>query len=403
MDGPINKIVIVGAGQAGATVAFGLRRAGFDGEIAVIGEETHLPYERPQLSKEMLQPRQNRGHRSIMTQRDYEERRIRLELGRKVVRADADRSRVVLDDGSEIEYDKLVIATGVKPRKLPALPNDAERVHYLRTVEDAGSLRAALEAAKPVAIIGGGVIGLEVAVAARALGCDVTLIETADRLMARSVDEIVSHYLDRVHRSNGVDIRYGAHATELRGDGTLKLSDGSTVPACTVLVGIGVTPNVAGFEHLGITDSAGVKVDAHGQSSVEGVFATGDVASQPNGGGFRRIETWANAQDHALNIARNLLGDLSPYLSPTWFWSDQGSTNLQVVGDATQGKRALRGNEHGDAFSVFWLNEDDRVTGCSSVNSPKDMAVARRWVKQASRVDPRRLADISVKLRDCAV
>lgn len=401
MHAGLHRIVIAGAGQAGATLAFGLRGAGFDGEIVVIGEEAHLPYERPQLSKEMLQPKQN-SHRPIKTLADYEDQKIHLALGRKVLGADARARQVTLDDGRRIDYDRLVIATGVKPRKLPEKLNDSGRLHYLRTVEDSSNLRADLEAGKFVAIIGGGVIGLEVASAARALGCEVTLIEAADRLMSRGVDEVVSRYLDRVHRRNGVDIRYGVQAAELRPDGTLTLSDGSTVLAGSILVGIGVTPNVDGFEHLGITDVAGVRVDAHGQSGVEGIFATGDVASQPNGSGFGRIETWANAQDHALNVVRNLLGDMTPYLSPTWFWSDQGGINLQVVGNATQGKRVIRGDERGDAFSVFWLDASERVTGCASVNLRRDMGVARSWVKQGTRVDPQRLADQTVQLRDCA-
>lgn len=402
MNEGINRIVIVGAGQAGATVALGLRRGGFAGEITLVGEEAHLPYERPQLSKEMLQP-DRAGLRSIKTQAEFEGHGIRLDLGRKVVKTDANNRQIQLDSGHEIGFDRLVIATGVKPRQLPAAIDDPERVRYLRTVEDAGNLRADLEAAKSVAIVGGGVIGLEVASAARALGCQVTVIEAADRLMSRSVDETVSRYLDRAHRNNGVDIRYGVHATELTNDGQLKLSDGSAVAAGSVLVGIGVTPNVAGFEDLGITDAAGVRVDAYGQTSVDGIFATGDIASQPNGNGFGRVETWANAQDHALNVVRNLLGESTPYESPVWFWSDQGRINLQVAGNATHGKRVIRGDENGDAFSIFWLDEGDRVTGCSSVNSPKEMAVARRWVKQGTHVDPQRIADPAIQLRDCAL
>ncbi len=402
MNEGINRIVIVGAGQAGATVALGLRRSGFDGEITLVGEEVHLPYERPQLSKEMLQP-ERAGLRSIKTWAEFEDNGIRLDLGRKVVKTDANSRQILLDNGCEIAFDRLVIATGVRPRQLPAATDDPERLRYLRTVEDARNLRADLEAAKPIAIVGGGVIGLEVAAAARALDCQVTVIETADRLMSRSVDETVCRYLDRVHRSNGVDIRYGVHATELLDDGHLRLSDGSTVAASSVLVGIGVTPNVAGFEDLGITDATGVRVDAYGQTAVNGIYATGDIASQPTGNGFGRVETWANAQDHALNVVRNLLGESTPYESPVWFWSDQGLINLQVVGNAMQGKRVIRGDENGETFSIFWLDEGDRVTGCSSVNSAKDMAVARRWVKQGSRVDPQRIADLAIPLRDCAL
>ncbi|PLZ00394.1 pyridine nucleotide-disulfide oxidoreductase [Burkholderia sp. WAC0059] len=402
MNEDINRIVIVGAGQAGATVAFGLRRGGFAGEITLVGEETHLPYERPQLSKEMLRP-EPAALRSIKTQGEFEAGGIQLSLGRRVIRVDTNDRRIELDNGSPLAFDRLVIATGVSPRQLPGGPHDPHRVRYLRTVEDAVNLRADLKAGKPVVIVGGGVIGLEVAVAARALGCRVTVIETSDRLMSRSIDETVSDYLDRAHRNNGVDIRYGVSATELLDDGWLKLSDGSCIAAESVLVGIGVTPNVVGFEDLGITDASGVRVDAHGQTALPGIYATGDIASQPNGVGYGRIETWANAQDHALNVVANLLGDAVRYEAPVWFWSDQGPINLQVVGHATHGKRVIRGDAAGETFNVFWLSDDDRVTGCATVNAAKDMAVARRWVKQGSRVDPRQIADSGIPLRHCAL
>ncbi|WP_321818412.1 MULTISPECIES: NAD(P)/FAD-dependent oxidoreductase [unclassified Paraburkholderia] len=402
MNKDTDRIVIIGAGQAGATVAFGLRRGGFQAEVTLIGEESHLPYERPQLSKEMLQAEQG-VVRLFKSMDEFEANGIQLHLGRKVVKVDAKARRILLDDGRQLDFGRLVIATGVRPRQLPAASFDPARVHYLRTAQDAESLRVDLLAKKPIAIVGGGVIGLEVAAAARKIGCRVVVIEASDRLMSRSVDSTVSEYLDRTHRENGVDIRYGVHVTELLSDGHLRLSDGSTVAAESLVVGIGVTPNLEGLEELGITDDAGVRVDAAGETSLDGIFATGDVASQPGSAGFGRIETWANAQDHALNLVKNLLGQRASYDSPVWFWSDQGHINLQVVGDATRGRRIIRGDESSDQFSIFWLDERDRVRGCSCVNSPKDMAVARRWVKQSSRVDANKLADSECPLRDCAI
>lgn len=396
----IERIVIAGAGQAGATVAMGLRRAGFSGDITMVGEETHLPYERPQLSKEMLRP-EHPPHRSIKVRSDYEAQNIKLALGRRVIHADAAGRRLKLDDGRDLPYDRLVIATGVTPRRLPGLIEAPDQLHYLRTVEDAARLRADIECGKHLAIVGGGVIGLEVAAAARARACQVTLIEAGDRLMARSVDETVSAYLDRSHRANGVSIRYGVYPVAQSRDGQLKLSDGSVIDAQSVLVGIGVVPNIGGFEHLGITDALGVRVDANGQSLIPGIYATGDIASQPFDGSYCRIETWANAQDHAAAVAKNLLGATEPNPAPVWFWSDQGPLNLQVVGNAQRGLSVVRGDSQGEVFSVFRLDHENRVSGCSCVNSPKDMALARRWVKQGTQVDPKRLADPGVPLRDC--
>nr|ART37997.1 F65 [uncultured bacterium] len=399
MSKVIGKIVIAGAGQAGATAAAELRRAGFDGEIVLVGDEIHLPYERPQLSKEMLQPG-NIAPRSMRAAGEYERDGIRLVLGRQILHIDPRIQQIDLDDGSQLPYDRLLVATGVRPRSLP-LKTDP-RVHYLRRVEDAMALHEAMDAGQALAVIGGGVLNLEVASAASARGLSVTVVEASDRLMPRSVDERVSRFLDRTHRANGVDIRYGVQARSLSHDGVLSLSDGSRVPADYVLASIGVIPNVELALHLGITDAAGIRVDSCGRTAVASIYAAGDVASQPHGQSFARVETWANAQDQAIAVARNLLGAATPYLSPTWFWSDQGKTNLQVVGDATLGRSVTRGDEGSDIFTIFKLDEEDHVTGCATVNAPRDMAVARRWVKQRTKVDTQRLTNPAVPLRDCA-
>jgi p-cumate 2,3-dioxygenase ferredoxin reductase subunit len=401
MNAAIRKVVVAGAGQAGATAAAELRRAGFDGDVVLVGEEAHLPYERPQLSKDLLEPGEV-ALRSMRSAESYANDGIRLMLGRKVDHVDAAARKVRLDDGGALDYDRLLIATGVRPRLLPPPLDDPERVQYLRRVEDAVVLRAQLEAGRSLAVVGGGVLNLEVAAAASARGVQVTVIEAADRLMARSVDARISRFLDRTHRARGVDIRYGVQAAELGADGALLLSDGARVPADHVLVGIGVTPNVEAVAHLGIADAAGIRVDACGRSEIEQIYAAGDVAAQVGEQGYARVETWANAQDQSIAVARSLLGEETPHQSPRWFWSDQGRTNLQVVGDAVAGQSVVRGDERGEQFSIFWLDGADRLTGCASVNAPKDMALARRWIRQAARLDAQRLGDPDVPLRDCA-
>jgi p-cumate 2,3-dioxygenase ferredoxin reductase subunit len=398
MDRSIRKVVIAGAGQAGATAAAELRRAGFDGDVVLVGEEAHAPYERPQLSKELLRPGEV-ALRSIRPAESYAQDGIKLLLGREVVGVDAAARRVQLDDGVELDYDRLLIATGVRPRPLEL--NDRARVRYLRRVEDAMALRDQLEAGRALAVVGGGVLNLEVAAAASARGVKVTVVETADRLMGRSVDARVASFLDRTHRARGVDIHYGVHAVELGRDGALLLSDGARVPADSVLVSVGVLPNVEAFAELGVTDPAGVRVDACGRTAIAEIYAAGDVASQPGEHGFARVETWANAQDQSIAVARSLLGEATPYHAPTWFWSDQGQTNLQVLGDAVSGRSVVRGDASGDLFSIFWLDPADRLTGCATVNAPKDMAMARRWMRQGAQLDAQRLEDPDVALRDC--
>jgi NADPH-dependent 2,4-dienoyl-CoA reductase/sulfur reductase-like enzyme len=399
MQQDINKIVIAGAGQAGASAAMELRRAGFSGEVLLIGEEVHAPYERPQLSKELLKA----GAAALNFMRDhgaYQEAGIHLELGQRIDHVDADKKQVALSDGSRHSYDRLLLATGVRPRPLSI--DQPERIRYLRRVEDALALREDLAAGHSIAVVGGGVIGLEVASAAVARGCKVTLIESAERLMMRSVDTRIAAYLDRAHRARGVEIHYGAQVVDITEAGSVVLSDGTTICVDRVLVGIGVIPNVELVEHLGITDRFGVQVDAYGRTAIEEIYATGDIASQPGSMGRARVETWANAQDHAAAVARSLLGQQEPYTAPVWFWSDQGEINLQVVGNATNGQSVMRGDANGDAFSIFWLDDAHRISGCSSINSPKDMAMARRWIRQRAVLDPKSLANSAIPLRDCA-
>ena len=394
----VRRIVIAGAGQAGASAALALRRAGFDGDITLVGDEPHVPYERPQLSKEMLRPG-DATLRPMRTADDYARDGIGLRLGRKVARVEAGARRVELDDGQWLDYDRLLIATGVRPRRIAGL-TDPTRVRHLRNVEDAIALRQDIVDGCALAIVGGGVIGLEVAAAARPRGNTVVIVEAADRLMSRCVDPVISRFLDRRHRAEGSDIRYGVQAQSF--DGTnLALSDGSTIAADRVLVGVGVVPNSEAFDALGIGDGIGIRVDHQGRTAIDGIYATGDIASQPGAHDYGRVETWANAQGHAAAVAQNLLGADAECAVPMWFWSDQGSTNLQVLDDAPGGDVVMRGDPEGDVFSAFRLNGDACVVACSAVNSPKDMAMARRWLAQRQRLDPTRLADAAIPLRDC--
>ncbi|MBJ6981891.1 FAD-dependent oxidoreductase [Luteimonas sp. MC1572] len=395
-----NNVVIAGAGQAAATAAAELRRAGHAGAIVIVGDEAHAPYERPQLSKAMLKPGAAPA-RHIRDVAAFAADGIELRLGRRVQAVDAAARHVELDDGSTLAWSRLLIATGVRPRRLPGAMDVPGRVRYLRSLEDAAHLARDFDEGHALAIVGGGVIGLEVAAAAAARGIAVTLVEAADRLMPRSLDAPVSAALARIHAARGVDIRLGCQAVALHDDGSVELSDGSRVPGARVLVGIGVEPNIEAFAGLGISDALGIRVDACGRTAIEGIYAAGDVASQPLAAGHGRIETWANAQDHAVAVARNLIGEPVAYTAPTWFWSDQGGTNLQVLGDATQGTRVVRGNEGSDRFSVFRLDDAGRISGCTTLNNPKDMAMARRWMRQATRLEPSKLADPATNLSDC--
>lgn len=398
MKTEINSIVIAGAGQAAAAAAVELRRAGYAGRITLVGDEQHLPYERPQLSKEMLrldvQPLQLSQSAEALA-----EPGIELLLGCPIVSVDAAARVVSLEDGRHLDYDRLLIATGVRPRQLSCAHDD--RVTYLRTVEHAEKLRDALLGKLSLVIVGGGVIGLEVASAAIDHGCQVTLVEAAPRLMPRSLDADVAARLGDLHRQRGVTIIHGATVENIAADGTVTLSDDTRIKADSILAGIGVQPNIEAFADLGICDDAGIRVDEFGRTAIPEIYATGDVASQPCGDRHGRIETWANAQEHAACVARNIVGEPSSCERPIWFWSDQGTLNLQVIGDALAGHAVLRGEPESGRFSQFRIGEDDRLLGCVSWNSPKDMAMARRWVRDGALVDSERLADLAADLRMC--
>ncbi len=387
MSESVENVVILGAGHAGAAAAFELRRRDFEGRIILVGDEAEPPYERPQLSKERLReaPPALRHHRSA---EEYDDEAIELVLGDAAVRVDAAQRTVQLASGATLPYDRLLVATGTRPRRLAGIAPEA--VVYLRTAHDSDALRAHLDAKQRVVIIGGGVIGLEVASAITARGGQPVVVEREPRLMSRSVDELVSAAIEQVHIDRGVRFVHGVTVRSFSA-GTLTLSDGTSLPADKLLVGIGVEPNTGMLAGLGITDTLGVRVDARGASAIPEIFAAGDVASQPHGAGHARIETWSNAQDHAGHVARSLLGEDEPYGAPAWFWSDQGDLRVQVVGDVMQGDRHLRGTVDSGSFSAFYLGPDGAVLGCASINAPKDMAIARRWMIEHVKVAADRL------------
>lgn len=399
MNTEINSIVIAGAGQAAASAATELRRIGYQGRISMVGDERHPPYERPQLSKEMLKP--DAGPLKLIHSAEaFAESDINLILGCAITGVDAASREVLLEGGRRLEYDRLLIATGVRPRLLPCA-NDQLAI-YLRTVEQAAELRHVLLSKSSLVIVGGGVIGLEVASAAVDHGCRVTLIEAAPRLMSRSLDAEMAAHLDYLYRQRGVEIIYGVTVESIAADGTVSLSNKIQLSTDKILAGIGVLPNVEAFFDLGICDEAGVRVDEFGRTAIPEIYATGDVASQPCGDRHARIETWENAQEHAACVARNLIEEPSFCQRPVWFWSDQGPLNLQVIGDALIGRPIVRGDPHHGRFSQFRIDDHGRLLGCVSWNSPKDMAMARRWIRDETLLDSQCLADLEVDLRKCS-
>ncbi|MGY8638967.1 FAD-dependent oxidoreductase [Bradyrhizobium sp. 14AA] len=372
-----DAIAIVGAGQAGARAAEALRAAGHKGTIAVIGEERHLPYERPQLSKQILIDRTS-VPASIKEGAGWHALGVDLHLGTQVASCSLDRRKVELVDGRRIAFDRLVLATGVTARALPQLDGEGVPVHTLRTVEDALLLRKSLLPGKRIVLIGGGVIGLEVASAAIKSGCAVTVVEAADSLLSRALPGIVADFLQKRHESAGVQFRFGSSCRAVV-DGNLVLSDGSRIPADCVVVGIGAAPRVDLGRQVGLECSDGIRVDARGRSAAPGVYAIGDVAAQwsENQQRWLRVETWANAQNQSMAVARSMVGPAPAYNEAPWFWTDQYEINIQVAGDLSGAELVLRGDPRSGRFAVLGL-KDGTLCGAITVNNRKDMAVLRK-------------------------
>jgi len=387
MDLPKTRVVIVGAGQAGARAAEALRAAGHCGSITLLGEEGHLPYERPQLSKSVLLDAEPKPA-FIRTSKDWADLDITLSTSSRVVAADVDRRQIGLADGRELTFDQLLIATGTRARRLPELEQASLPVRYLRCMNDALALRRDLEPGKKIVLVGGGVIGLEVASAAVARGCSVVILEKADTLLPQIGSPALSRYAHDLHVVKGVKIVCGASIKRPTADG-IELDDGRRFPADLVLAGVGVEPSAELARQLGLPIAQGIKVTATGATALDGIYAAGDVAEQWSRCHDRwmRVENWANAQNQAISTARNMAGESALYEAAPWFWSDQYDANIQIVGHPAAGEEIVRGDISGGRFTTISIRDGEAVGGVT-VNSARDMSVLRRLI--ASRKPVRR-------------
>lgn len=393
-----SRIVIVGAGQAGGRAAEEFRSRGHRGPIQLVGAEPHEPYERPPLSKSVLLG-EAEGVPHLLTSERWRELDVELLVGNAAVGCDLDRRTVGLKSGHELVFDKLLLSTGTQPRKLESLSSVDMPVHYLRTIDDAEALRSDLRPGRKVAIVGGGVIGLEVAAAAVTRGCQVEVVELADRLLPRAIPPAVSDALVESHRAKGVAFRFGVGVHS--GDaGGIVLTDGQPLRADLLVVGIGVEPTTDLPSQIGVGNAAGIQVDASGMTAHPDVYAAGDVTLQwsPYHGQLLRVESWANAQDQATCTARNILGIDTPYSVLPWFWSDQGDLKLQVVGDANAEQQVVRGDPKDGRFTLFSLRGGELVGGVA-FNNPRDMGALRRLVAAKAKLNSGDLENPQYDLR----
>lgn len=381
------RVVIVGAGQAGGRAAEALRAAGHSGPITLVGEEAHLPYERPQLSKAILLDSEP-NPAFIRSSGDWAGLDVTLSTSSRAVAADIDRREIGLKDGRTFPFDQLLLATGTRLRRMAELEGTALPVSYLRCMDDALALRSALQPGKKVVLVGGGVIGLEVASAAIARGCDVAVLEKAETVLPQIGSPALSRYAQALHAAKGVKIMCGITIKRAAATG-IELDDGTVVPADMALVGIGVEASVDLAQQLGLETRHGIKVSTSGATAIDGVHAAGDVTEQWSRCHDRwmRLENWANAQNQAIATAKNMAGEATIYDAPPWFWSDQYDANIQIVGHPGGGDEIVRGDVANGRFTTLSIR-DGEVVGGIAVNSARDMSVLRRLV--ASRKTVRR-------------
>lgn len=400
-------IVIIGAGECGARAAFALREKGFDGRVTLVGEEKSLPYERPPLSKDALL--HGLEPKFVAQEAAYGDAGITVLAGTEVTAIKREEKIAVLSDGTPLAYDRLLFATGARPRPFPGIADVSGRIRTLRTHADAVAIRTHLEPGRTLAIVGGGFIGLELAATARTLGVAVTLVEGLPRILSRGVPEAVADIIANRHRDEGVDLRCGACIETIeRGDDKawIRLEGGQSIEADLIVIGIGAVPNTELAGAAGLDIDNGIAVDEQLRTSDPHIYAAGDCCSFPlrhYGGRRVRLEAWRNAQEQGTLAAANLLGAGETVSSVPWFWSDQYDLTLQIAGLTDGAAETVRRDLDGGAFILFHLAGDGRLLAASGIGTgnavARDIRLAEMLIAAGAKPDRTSLASKEVKLK----
>jgi 3-phenylpropionate/trans-cinnamate dioxygenase ferredoxin reductase subunit len=401
------NIIIVGAGQAAAQVAISLRAGGFVGKITMFGEEAEPPYQRPPLSKAYLSGAMDRTRVTLKPLEAWAQDQIEIALSTTITHIDRAAKTVTTQSGAVHTYDWLILATGSRVRRLDCAGADAPQVHYLRSFDDVDRLRADFAPSKRLVVVGGGYIGLEVAAVARKAGLEVTIVEAAERVLARVAPPVISGFFEDLHRAAGVTILTGArlsHIVAAPDVTALALADGSLIPADVILIGIGILPNAELAAEAGLSTRDGIDTDADARTSDPSIFAIGDCASRPlvhYGDRRGRLESVHNALEQGKLAAAAILGLPRPVEETPWFWSDQYDVKLQIAG-LSQGatRHVVRGDPASKRFAVFHLDADNRLLAVDAINAAPEFIVAKQVIARHGRLAPETLADMSISMKD---
>ena len=396
-------IVIAGAGHAAGQCAATLRQKRFAGKIVMFGNEAWLPYQRPPLSKKYLAGDIEAERLFVKPQSFYDD--IDVQLNTNVESIQLNEKTVCVAGNESVAFDKLVIATGSRPRPLPVAGMNLDGVHYLRSIDDVDRIRARVSAGMNIVVVGAGYIGLEVAAVAAQLKLNVTVVETEDRVMRRVVSEAVSDFYQRIHDDNGVTIRLSTSLQRMSGASSVQgviLDTGEEIPADLVIVGIGIEPNLELADHAGLEINNGIVVDDRCRTRHPDIYAIGDCTFHPNSvlGRSLRLESVQNALEQAKVAAANICGEDVRYAQVPWFWSDQYDLKLQIAGlSSGYDDTVLRGDPDSGSFACFYLR-DNRLIAVDAVNKPREFVQSKLLIAEGRPVDKTQLFDEDVQLKD---
>lgn len=398
------SVVIVGAGQAGAETASELRRQGYTGRITIVGEEPHVPYKRPPLSKTYLAGAATKESLYVLSAAAMEKANIEFIGGVRASAIDRAGKTLALSDGRKLPYGKLMLATGGRPRLLTIPGADLPGVHVVRGIGDVDAIRDQFTAGKRLVIVGGGYIGLEVAAVATKAGLKVTVIESMPRVLQRVTAPEMSAFYERVHREAGVDVRTGVQIAglEQQGDAIHVKLVGGDVEGDLVIVGIGLIANTELASDAGLEVDNGIVVDEFTRTSDPDIHAAGDCTFHPSEflGRRVRLESVQNAMEQGRAGAANMLGKATRYANVPWFWSDQYELKLQMVGmSAGYDQVVLRGDPAKRSFGAFYF-KDSHLIAADTVSRPQEFMLAKKMVAMKAKVDPAKLADESIAMKD---
>ncbi|WP_195821416.1 NAD(P)/FAD-dependent oxidoreductase [Roseobacter sp. MH60115] len=397
----MSHVIVIGAGQAGASCVAKLRNGGFDGQVTLIGAEPAPPYQRPPLSKAYLMGEMALERLYLRPETFYAEHDITLRTNAEVTSIDPAEKRVAL--GVEaLSYDELVLTTGSVPRRLPvSIGGDLGGVFTVRDLSDVDAMAPRFTKGKRVLIVGGGYIGLEAASVAAKLGLDVTLVEMADRILQRVAAPQTSDYFRALHQSHGVRILEGVGLDRLTGEGDVSgtvLSDGTELEVDFVIAGVGIAPATALAEAAGLDIDNGIKVDTQGRTSAPHIWAAGDCTSFPYREGRIRLESVPHAIDQAELVAENIMGAGKNYTAKPWFWSDQYDVKLQIAGLNTGYTDVVSRVGTGQTAS-FWYYRDAELLAVDAMNDPRAYMIGKRLIEAGKSADPSVVADASADLK----